>query len=134
MYKEHVKRCKDGWVAGYKIKTKMYSSDLTETIKESSMASYSNKNMTNHDKIFEDERRQENKIQSSSCNIFLPNKSEIHDIECDAEMCAVCILKIEDGDRVADLQCRHLYHADCLSEWVLKKVICFLVHMLFNSL
>ena len=37
-------------------------------------------------------------------------------------MCTICLLELEVGDCVADLSCGHLYHADCLGEWILKKV------------
>ena len=37
-------------------------------------------------------------------------------------MCTICLLELEDGDCVADLPCGHMYHAECLGEWILKKV------------
>ncbi len=37
-------------------------------------------------------------------------------------MCTICLLELEDGDRVADLPCGHMYHAECLGEWILKRV------------
>lgn len=37
-------------------------------------------------------------------------------------MCSICILELEDGERIADLNCNHCFHADCLSEWIKKKV------------
>ena len=36
--------------------------------------------------------------------------------------CSICILELEDGDRIADLDCGHYFHAECLSEWIKKKV------------
>eukprot|EP00986_Skeletonema_menzelii_P000399 scaffold111_cov142-Skeletonema_menzelii.AAC.22 len=38
--------------------------------------------------------------------------------------CSICILELEDGDRIADLDCGHYFHADCLSEWIKKKNSC----------
>ncbi|XP_077224194.1 uncharacterized protein LOC143857634 [Tasmannia lanceolata] len=32
--------------------------------------------------------------------------------------CAVCISKLEEGDEVRELQCKHLFHKDCLDRWV----------------
>jgi len=37
-------------------------------------------------------------------------------------MCTICLLDVNDGDRVADLSCGHVFHPDCLGEWILKKV------------
>lgn len=44
--------------------------------------------------------------------------------ECGEENCTICITAVEDGDRVADLSCGHVFHADCLSEWILNKNSC----------
>jgi hypothetical protein len=32
--------------------------------------------------------------------------------------CAICIVDLEDGDRIGDLPCRHLYHVSCLKRWI----------------
>ena len=37
-------------------------------------------------------------------------------------MCSICIIELEDGETIADLNCNHCFHADCLSEWIKKKV------------
>ena len=44
-------------------------------------------------------------------------KSNVYD-----SMCTICLLEVDDGDRVADLSCGHVFHPDCLGEWILKKV------------
>ena len=36
-------------------------------------------------------------------------------------MCTICLLEVNDGDRVADLSCGHVFHPDCLGEWILKR-------------
>ncbi len=36
--------------------------------------------------------------------------------------CSICILELEDGERIADLDCNHYFHSDCLGEWLKKKV------------
>lgn len=43
------------------------------------------------------------------------NEEEVHS-------CSICILELEDGERIADLDCNHYFHSDCLSEWLKKKV------------
>ncbi len=39
-------------------------------------------------------------------------------------VCPVCLIEIEDGDRVGDLTCGHAYHVDCLKAWLKRKNIC----------
>jgi len=45
------------------------------------------------------------------------------------DSCSICILELEDGERIADLNCNHYFHADCLSEWIKKKVSRFKIHV-----
>ncbi len=42
--------------------------------------------------------------------------------EEEVDSCSICILELEDGERIADLDCNHYFHSDCLSEWLKKKV------------
>ncbi|KAJ7943243.1 RING-H2 finger protein ATL47-like, partial [Quillaja saponaria] len=38
---------------------------------------------------------------------------------CDEEAeCAVCLCKIEQGEEIKELRCKHLFHRDCLDRWV----------------
>jgi len=39
-------------------------------------------------------------------------------------VCTICIMEIEDGDRVAVLDCNHLFHSDCLKSWIKRKNTC----------
>ncbi len=47
-----------------------------------------------------------------------------------SNMCTICLLELEDGDCIADLGCGHFYHAECLGEWILKKVFLIYFHVL----
>mmetsp|Transcript_27161 Transcript_27161/g.64488 ORF Transcript_27161/g.64488 Transcript_27161/m.64488 type:complete len:394 (+) Transcript_27161:152-1333(+) len=40
------------------------------------------------------------------------------------QTCSICLLAFEEGETVTDLTCGHLYHAECVSEWLLKKNEC----------
>ena len=42
----------------------------------------------------------------------------------DEVMCTICIADIENGDRVGCLPCDHLFHADCLKEWIKRRNVC----------
>ncbi len=39
-------------------------------------------------------------------------------------LCSICMMEIEDGDRVGVLSCNHLFHADCLKGWIKRRNVC----------
>jgi hypothetical protein len=42
----------------------------------------------------------------------------------DVQTCTVCLEDIEANERVITLRCAHIYHIECISEWLLTKKIC----------
>jgi len=38
--------------------------------------------------------------------------------------CTICFVPLENGDRVGDLQCQHVFHVECLKGWVQRKNTC----------
>ena len=38
--------------------------------------------------------------------------------------CTICLTEIEDGDQVGVLPCTHIYHVDCLKQWLKRKNAC----------
>ena len=38
--------------------------------------------------------------------------------------CTICIMDIEDGDRIGVLPCNHKFHVDCLKQWIKRKNVC----------
>lgn len=38
--------------------------------------------------------------------------------------CSICLLTLEEGDRIGALQCRHHFHVDCLKSWLSRKNTC----------
>jgi len=62
--------------------------------------------------------------QSVSTHIENDNTPQSHIDYDDSQMCSICILPLEHGDRIADLDCNHYYHSDCLSEWIKTKNTC----------
>ena len=95
----HLTRRTEGWISGYSIKTKLYSSRDAATEKDVEC----NANAATEDQTA----------------IRVTPQCERYGYDA---MCTICLLELEDGDRVADLSCGHMYHADCLGEWILKKV------------
>ncbi|KAL9184630.1 hypothetical protein ACHAXT_012600 [Thalassiosira profunda] len=94
-YAARLQRQTEGWLSGYSLKTKRYDSRVEDEMARSG-----------HDcQLHHDEDHDECK-------------------ESEESMCTICLLSVEDGERIADLSCGHLYHADCLAEWILKKNSC----------
>lgn len=50
------------------------------------------------------------------------NDSE--EIEIEEETCAICFTEIEEGERVGVLPCEHLFHSECLKNWIKRKNVC----------
>jgi hypothetical protein len=42
----------------------------------------------------------------------------------DEPHCTICFSELEDGDKIGDIGCRHVFHADCLKMWVTKRNSC----------
>jgi hypothetical protein len=42
----------------------------------------------------------------------------------DNQMCTVCLDEMEIGARVVTLPCAHLYHIECIGEWLRNKTVC----------
>lgn len=57
-----------------------------------------------------------------------PGKQKKSDVEESlkdgAEMCSICMVPLENGERVGDLDCGHHFHVDCLKTWVLWRNAC----------
>ncbi|XP_021841973.1 E3 ubiquitin ligase BIG BROTHER-related [Spinacia oleracea] len=44
--------------------------------------------------------------------------------ETEADTCVICRLDYEDGDGLTTLPCKHLYHSDCINNWLKIKKAC----------
>ena len=114
LYAVHLKRRTIGWISGYKIKTKRYFCAATTDKNDSGL--HRSSNCDNHVEI--------------PGGMHRSNKCDEAKAMTDDDTCTICLLDLEHGDRIADLQCGHFYHADCLSEWVLKKASATLSHFI----
>eukprot|EP00581_Thalassiosira_minuscula_P004677 CAMPEP_0183746052 /NCGR_PEP_ID=MMETSP0737-20130205/66554_1 /TAXON_ID=385413 /ORGANISM="Thalassiosira miniscula, Strain CCMP1093" /LENGTH=437 /DNA_ID=CAMNT_0025981731 /DNA_START=411 /DNA_END=1724 /DNA_ORIENTATION=+ len=112
---EHADRAKrrtEGWLSEYRIKTKLYSREDVEA------ESNGNNNVTTADEI-----NPCGELSDDAGDETTREEIIIHSND-DPHMCTICFLAVESGERIADLSCGHLYHAECLSEWILKKNSC----------
>lgn len=103
-----LQRQRDGEITGYSIKTKRHSKMLAPAgnDEKSNIVLYTSGDGPTIG------------IGATSTDATSPSKCS----EDSSAMCTICLLELEDGDRIADLGCGHFYHAECLGEWVLKKV------------
>jgi predicted nucleic acid-binding Zn ribbon protein len=53
------------------------------------------------------------------------------DIECKSapntlkdENCTICVSEIEEGEQITELECKHILHTSCITEWVKYKSEC----------
>lgn len=53
--------------------------------------------------------------------------STTDDQSADANMenvCLICMVALDEGEKIGDLSCGHSYHVDCLKEWLKRKNAC----------
>jgi len=46
----------------------------------------------------------------------------------ETDNCAICLNNFENGDRVGDVRCGHIFHVECLKSWIQRKNHCPLCH------
>jgi hypothetical protein len=54
---------------------------------------------------------------------YAPTQDEMLEEE-DGLTCTICFGVIEDGTKVGDLSCGHLFHVDCLKTWLKRRNVC----------
>jgi hypothetical protein len=38
--------------------------------------------------------------------------------------CTICLASVDDGDKVGILPCSHIFHAECLAQWIQRRNVC----------
>ncbi|KAI3838686.1 hypothetical protein MKX03_013376 [Papaver bracteatum] len=55
-------------------------------------------------------------------------KTRVHTISVDStqesEICSICQDGYYNKDKIATLDCKHEYHEDCITQWLLQKNLC----------
>ncbi|CAH2070270.1 unnamed protein product [Thlaspi arvense] len=41
-----------------------------------------------------------------------------------ATECSICLVEYENGDKITTLPCKHIYHKDCISQWLEQNSVC----------
>lgn len=62
--------------------------------------------------------------QEKKPNVKLDVKSEIASDNLKDEKCVICITLFNVGDKITKLECNHVLHTECVSEWVKYKPEC----------
>ena len=53
------------------------------------------------------------------------NNNHVDDSSLDTDsMCSICLESIDNGERVGDIVCNHLFHLDCLKQWIQRNNCC----------
>lgn len=51
-------------------------------------------------------------------------KTADHGADEEGEICVVCQGEFEDGETIAELECGHEYHSDCIKNWLQRRNFC----------
>lgn len=54
---------------------------------------------------------------------FYDESEEQEDDEED-RTCIICMTTVDDGDKIGALPCDHLFHSDCLKQWIRRRNVC----------
>jgi hypothetical protein len=66
---------------------------------------------------------------STSCQpdvaqLSMVETTTFDDDDNDGVLCAICYCHLEEGNRIGNIPCRHLFHVHCLKPWIRKKNQC----------
>ena len=53
-----------------------------------------------------------------------PNKDNEEKKEEEGELCSICYCNLKEGEMVHKLHCRHIFHCECIKEWLMKEKVC----------
>lgn len=63
-------------------------------------------------------------IYRKNNDICIDSCKKIYDKKDNNENCTICFETIEENAEIADLECKHLFHFDCINDWVKRKPEC----------
>lgn len=64
------------------------------------------------------------KTQEKKPNVKLDLEGKIATDKSKGDNCTICVSDIEEGDKITELECNHVLHTECISEWVKYKSEC----------
>ena len=63
-------------------------------------------------------------MSPENLDLIAPSFPYALDLEGEPETCVICIDDLQDGEDVRKLPCNHIYHSDCIMEWVSRNANC----------
>eukprot|EP00956_Cyclotella_meneghiniana_P003453 scaffold4205_cov75-Cyclotella_meneghiniana.AAC.2 len=132
-HERYLQRRREGWVIGYRLKTKRYNENEKrdkDKPEADCKASVQNEHINeadnaNEEPVEEEKEPDVNINQTEDISQTNQQSSGLQRTDSkEPDTCTICLLDIEEGEKIADVQCGHMFHADCLSEWILKKNAC----------
>lgn len=46
------------------------------------------------------------------------------EIDDEAVCCTICMIKINNGDKIGEIPCKHIFHTHCLKQWLCRRNVC----------
>jgi len=57
-------------------------------------------------------------------NLIANELINVNNLEEENKECAICLEVFQKGNKIISLPCAHIYHNNCIKEWLLKKNFC----------
>ncbi len=74
----------------------------------------------------DEEQTDEGQLQDADVPppVVVPQNIYCEDDDMEVFDCSICLTEIEDGEQVGILPCIHIFHVDCLRQWITRKNAC----------
>lgn len=80
--------------------------------------------ITEHIELENSFERDDGKIEQTILKLKTKPIHQDHQFTYEDKNCLICMVGLEEGDRIGDLSCQHNFHADCLKEWIKRRNAC----------
>lgn len=69
-------------------------------------------------------QREDGKVERITLKLKTKPVNQDHQFTFEDKNCLICMMTFEEGDKIADMSCRHNFHVDCMKEWLKRKNVC----------
>ena len=78
--------------------------------------------INNHDSDLDNSLNQENKINPKIISEIKKNTIKLENIK--ESICSICLDDFDSEKEIIFLDCKHIYHTECILEWINKDASC----------